>query len=89
MSAEEFLLQTSPNDNAGIREKLNSMRMRNVITNLMDSYAAQQTQSLQEEVKRLKESLNKIDNLIGNYMHNDWVKIGTLVLDIQEIVVKT
>lgn len=44
---------------------------------------------LQEEVKRLKQSLNKIDNLIGNYMHNDEVKIGTLLLDIQEIAVKT
>ena len=44
---------------------------------------------LHKENERLKESLNKIDNLIGNYMHNDSVKIGTLVLDIQEIAVKT
>ena len=51
--------------------------------------AAQQTKELSEENERLKESLNKIDNLIGNYMHNDSVKIGTLVLDIQEIAVKT
>ena len=44
---------------------------------------------LQEENERLKEALNKIDNLIGNYMHNDSAKIGTLVSDIQAIVVKT
>lgn len=41
-----------------------------------------------EENERLKEALSKIDNLIGNYMHNDSYKIGTLVLDIQEIAVK-
>ena len=36
--------------------------------------SVQVAQELQEENERLKESLNKIDNLIGNYMHNDSAK---------------
>ena len=66
-----------------------SLKVMNLAVWTATEYAAQKTKELTKENERLNGALNKIGNLIGNYMHNDSAKIGTLVSDIQEIVVKT
>lgn len=70
MTAKEFLKRVSPNDNYGIREKLQSQNMRRIVEGLMEHYAKEYARTkLQEAAEKMKQGIrveNKLQQEFGD-----------------------